>query len=123
MPNWQPNWNNVVWDWGAAAAAAQELRRMADRLDQSAEERRQLAGVAQAEWRGRYRDEFDVDLEKMLREAGNLAAELRAAADRIDRASEDARQEQARRERDRARWQQEKADEERRERERRRSRP
>jgi len=116
MPNWQPNWSNVIWNWGAASAAAQELRRMADDLDKSAHERRQLAGAAQAEWRGRFRDEFDADLGRMLNEAQGIAAELRAAAGQIEHASDLARSEQQHRERERERWQHEKRDEERRER-------
>lgn len=117
MPNWQPNWNNVIWDWGAASAAAQELRRMADRLDESAHERRQLAGAAQAEWCGRFREEFDADLAHMLSEAQSIAAELRSAAGQIDAASVRARAEQQHRERERERWRREKQEEERRERE------
>lgn len=122
MPNWQPNWQDVVWDWGAANQAINALRRAADMLDESAATRRQLAGQAQEEWRGKYRDQFDVRLAKMMQTANGLAAEYRAAAGRIARASEDARNEQNRRERDRERWHREKREEERRERERRRRR-
>ncbi|MCB9120424.1 MAG: hypothetical protein M9936_02485 [Caldilinea sp.] len=117
MPNWQPNWSDVIWNWGAASAASHELRRMADRLDESAQERRQLASAAQAEWRGRFRDEFDGDLAHMVGEAQNIAAELRAAAGQIDNASDRARAEQQHRERERERWRREKREEERRERE------
>jgi hypothetical protein len=117
MPNWQPNWKDVEWDWGAASAASGELRRVADRLDVSAHERLQLASTAQIEWRGRYREEFDVALQRMVREARNLAAELRAAAGQIDDASRRASEEQQHRLRDRERWWREKRDEERRERE------
>lgn len=119
MPNWSPNWNDVRWNWAAANAAADALRRGAAQLDNTTGVRRVYAGNAQTEWRGLFRDQFDGDLGWMVNNALSLAAEMRAAADRIDRASDDARQEQSRRERDRERWRQEKADEERRERERR----
>ncbi len=117
MPNWQPNWNNVVWDWGAANEAIAALHKAAGRLEASVGERQAAAGVAQREWRGRYREKFDVDLADLVRKALNLAAEYRSTAGRIASASEAARNEQNYRERERARWQQEKRDEERRERE------
>lgn len=117
MPNWQPNWNNVVWDWGAANEAIAALNRAAGRLEESAVERQRVAATAQVEWRGRYRQEFDGDLAELVRKAQSLAAELRATAGRIAAASEGARSEQSRREHERARWQREKREEERRERE------
>lgn len=117
MPNWQPNWSNVVWDWGAANEAIAALHRAAGRLEESVGERQRVASEAQAEWRGRYREEFDVDLADLVRKAQSLAAEFRATANRIAAASEAARSEQSHREHERERWHREKRDEERRERE------
>jgi hypothetical protein len=117
MPNWQPNWNDVIWDWGAANEAIGALQRAASRLDESVHERGLVAAEAQREWRGRYRDEFDVGLADLVRRAQSLAAELRTTASRIASASEAARSEQSYRERERDRWRREKQDEERRERE------
>ena len=117
MPNWQPNWNDVVWDWGAANEAIAALHRAAGRLDESVGERQRVAGEAQAEWRGRYREEFDVDLNDLVQRAHSLAAEFRSTAARIASASEAARSEQSYRERERERWRREKQEEERRERE------
>lgn len=114
MPNWQPNWNNVRWDWGAANAASAALRRSADKLDTFAHERSRVAGDAQREWRGRYRQEFDQQLQAMLNRSANLAAEMRHAAGRIDQASSRAWEEQRHRERERERWHREKREEERR---------
>lgn len=122
MPNWQPNWNNVRWDWGASDAASLALRRAADQLDQSTSERQRLAAQAQVEWRGRYRDEFDSDLARILAQGRNLATELRQAADRIQSAANRAHDEQRHREAERRRWHREREDEERRERARRRRR-
>ena len=119
MPNWQPNWNNVSWKWDAARAAASELRRTADRLDQTAHERQQVAAEAQLEWRGRFREEFDERLRDLLSRARSMAAEFRDVANRIDSASNRTYYEQRRRESERRRWQQEKREEEERERRRR----
>lgn len=117
MPNWQPNWNNVRWDWGAANEAASALRHAADRLDGTASERTGLARNAQAEWRGRYREQFDVELARILRRAHDLANECRDAAGRIAQASQRAWEEQKHRERERERWRREKEEEDRRRRE------
>ena len=119
MPNWQPNWNDVRWNWGAADEAIAALRRMADRLDQSAHERTRVADPAQRQWRGRYRNDFDHYLERLLQEARSRAGECRDAAGQVARASQAAAEEQHRREADRRRWWDEKREEERRERERR----
>ena len=119
MPNWQPNWNNVRWDWGAASAAASSLRRAADKLDATAQERQRAATEAQREWRGRYREEFDEQLRNMLRRATELAAEFRYMAHRIEQASQNAWAEQRHRESERRRWHSEKRKEEERERRRR----
>ena len=117
MPNWQPNWENVVWDWGAANEAIAALNRAAGRLEESVGERQRIAGEAQYEWRGHYREEFDIDLADLVRRAQSLAAEFRSTAGRIASASEAARSEQNYRERERERWRREKQEEERRERE------
>lgn len=119
MPNWQPNWENVVWNWGAANEAVASLQRAAGVLENSVYERGGFAAGAQREWRGRFREEFDLDLNRLSQQAQSLAAEYRALAGRIAAASEAARAEQSHRERERERWWNEKRDEEREERERR----
>jgi len=117
MPTWQPNSQNVRWDWGAADAAVAALRAAADKIEATLAERLRCAAEAQREWRGRYREEFDVELERIKVRARELAAEYRAAADRIRSASQRAYEEQRHREHERERWRREKEDEERRERE------
>ncbi len=119
MPNWQPNWNNVIWDWGAANEAIAALHRAASQLENSLSERGPVATAAQIEWRGRFREGFDQELARIVQRALSLAAEYRATAARIAAASAAARAEQEHRERERERWRREKADEERRDRERR----
>jgi membrane-bound lytic murein transglycosylase len=113
MPNWEPNWHDVKWDHGAAAEAAHALESAAASLDESAHRRRQVADQAREEWRGRKREEFDMQLDKMLRRAAELAAEFRAKASEICRADQRAFEEQRRRELERERWRHEKEMEER----------
>jgi len=112
MPNWTPNWNDVRWDWGAGDEAAAALRRAADKLGGTARERLRVAREAQAEWRGRYRDEFDVHLDRMVRQARELADEYRQVASRIASAGRRAYEEQRHREYERERWRREKRAEE-----------
>ena len=104
MPNWQPNWNDVVWNWGASDGAASALRHSADMLDQTSDERKYRSRAATAEWRGEYRDRFDQELAQILRRAHDLASEYRGVADRIVNAAQRARAEQRHREEERARW-------------------
>jgi len=121
MPSWQPNWNNVNWNHGAAGDAANELRRAADLLEETAARRKHAADTARREWRGRYRDEFDHNLDDMLRRARELAERMRHKAREIDDAGNRAREQQRHRERERERWHHEKREEERREEEQRKS--
>jgi uncharacterized protein YukE len=113
MPNWNPNWQDVRWNHGAAESAIASLRRAADMLDQTAADRVRVADEARAEWRGRYREQFDDQLGQTVRRAHELAGEYRDAANRIARADQCAYEEQRRRERDRERWRMEKEAEER----------
>jgi hypothetical protein len=112
VPSWQPNWENVRWNYAAADRAASELERTADALDRTSSARSQVADRATAEWRGAYRVRFDQQLLDTLGSAWQLAGSYRESAARIRQASQWARDEQARRERDRERWRQEKAQEE-----------
>ena len=112
MPNWQPNWDNVRWDDGAADSAVAALRHAADLLDDTAGDRERVANEARAEWRGRYRDEFEERFSGLASHARQLSAQYRDAAAQVVRASQSAQQEQRRREVERARWQMEKEAEE-----------
>jgi hypothetical protein len=109
VPNWQPNWQDVRWDWAAADRAASELERAAEELDRTSTARGQAAERATADWRGAYRAQFDAHLSATLGMAWHLAGEFRDAAGRIRQASLRASDEQASRVRARDRWRQEKA--------------
>lgn len=113
MPNWRPNPQNVRWDHAAASQAINALRRAADELERTANERRQAADQARTQWRGVHRTTFDIHLDQTIQRARALAQEYREAATRIMQANDRAREEQAQRLRDRARWQQEKEAEDR----------
>lgn len=113
MPSWEPNWDDVRWDHGAAQGAISALRQAADLLDGTADERARVARDATEQWRGRYREEFDDHLKQMLTRAHDLARQFRDKSDEIARADQGAYEEQRQRERDRERWRQEKEDEER----------
>jgi hypothetical protein len=117
MPNWQPNRNPVRWDHGAADQAVRALYRAADELDHVLAERQRAAGVATADWRGRYRLEFDTHLSSAIQRSRALADEYRAAARSISTAGQRASDEQRRRNDEVRRWEDERRDEERRERE------
>lgn len=112
MPDWQPNWNDVNWDHGAAEEAARELERLAAFLEETKHRRRQMADEARVEWRGRCREEFDGRLARTLKRASSLAAELRGKAAEIRAADRRAYEEERRRERARERWEHEKRMEE-----------
>ena len=72
------------------------MRSCAGLLDAQTDERLSFARLAQSEWRGRARDEFDRHLDRMVREAAGLVEALRAAANRLDAAAADAIAEQRR---------------------------
>jgi hypothetical protein len=109
VPNWQPNWQDVRWNYAAANLAAAELDRASDQLESTSNTRLQVSSAAATEWRGVYRRRFDQQVTASLRSAWQQAGEFRDAATRIRRATQWAREEQARREADRARWYREKA--------------
>ena len=113
MLDWEPNRANLEWNHAAAEAAIAALRRAADKLDQTTDQRERMAGEARAEWQGRYRQQFDSEHSGMAKRARQLAGEYRDAANRIVRASQAAWEEQRWRDAEVARWEAEKAAEER----------
>ena len=86
MPNWQPNWEDVRWNYAAADRAAAELDHAAGELEPTSDARRQVADASAAEWRGTYRRRFDQQLTETLRaawwQAGEFATLPRVSAAR-----------------------------------------
>lgn len=111
MPNWNPNWHDVRWNHRAAREAVEALRRAADELDRTTDERLLAAQHARAEWRGAHRETFDGGLQRLVADARDLAHAYREAAERIIQASQWACDEQRRRERERERWRRERDEE------------
>ncbi|NWF79927.1 MAG: hypothetical protein HXY37_07745 [Chloroflexi bacterium] len=102
MSRWnQSIWHDVRWDHPAAAEAAAALRRTADEIDRSLAEAGQARHEASSDWRGVYREFFDVWRTRLHAELNELAAACRRAAQAVDQASARAREEQARRVRER----------------------
>ena len=104
MPPVPPGLEPVPLDEAAAAAAIDACHRVAAAVDLAADARHAAAVVAQREWRGPARDDFDVALAAVQREATDLAADLRATAGSIGRAVDAVRAENARRAAAREQW-------------------
>lgn len=111
MPTWQPNWEDVDFDYEAAWAAIAECHSAAGALDTG------FTGFAAAvsaletdgAWVGAYRLDFDDARAIVATDAGATADELRTLAGAIEDAIYEAASEQAHRERERERWHEEKA--------------
>jgi hypothetical protein len=91
-------------DEAAAAAAIDACQRVAANVDHAAEVRHDTAVVAQREWRGPARDDFDVGLAAVQGEALDLAVDLRLTAGAIAAAVAAIRAENARRAAEREQW-------------------
>ena len=109
MPSWQPNWEDVRFDYAGAEEAAQEC----DECAQFISGRHAVLGPplaeARVEWRGVHRQRFDDETAALDRDADLLTDELRMTAAQIRAEAEEARIEQHRRELDRERWVEESA--------------
>lgn len=114
MPNWHPNWQDVRWNHDAANRAIAALRRIAEELERTAQERMAAARLASGDFRGPHADTFEAHVAEVHGRAHALAAYYREAAGRIAQASERARAEQLRRVQQRDRWRREWEDERRR---------
>jgi uncharacterized protein YukE len=107
MPNWQPNWQDVRWNFAASDEAIASLRQMAHSLTEVIGQVASAAARASEEWAGPKRDEFDIQLRSLKDEAHGLADCCEGAASQVVSSSERARQEQRRREEERRRWERE----------------
>ena len=112
MPAWQPNWEDVRFDYTGAEEAAAECDGCAGFLRGRHAVLGPPMAEARVEWRGVHRQRFDDEMEAMDRDADLLTDELRMTAARIRAEADEARMEQHARELARERWYQEKAQEE-----------
>lgn len=113
MPAWEPPWDDVTFDFGAAAHAERTLLESAAFLDDRHVALDAALVAARHDWQGPMRAAFDRAHERHERIAWLLVGELRITATRIAVAAQEARDEQARREAARRLWWEELAAEQR----------
>ena len=109
MPNWQPKWDDVMFDHEEASEAISLCR---GALATLADRHAVLQGpyeMACVNWRGVKRYRFDAEWSAMHSHAEAVAEQLRAHIIRLSHESESALVEQRHRENERARWFREKA--------------
>lgn len=104
MPNWQPNWNDVQWDFNAANNAIKHLEKTAAELQYLALRRTTAAESATLFWYGGYRRQFDTYLNEMLLRSNALIGKLKNSAEQIRQANAAAEAEQKQREYERSLW-------------------
>jgi hypothetical protein len=106
VPNWQPNWTDVVFDHGKAQSAVDACNQAAGALDTV------LAGfdganvtlTTNGEWQGRYRADYDREAPAIATDGQDTRRALRQLAQAITDAMGEARREQAHRVSERERW-------------------
>ena len=111
MPNWQPNWVDVQFDYQAAYEAISSCYGCIAFLESRGEALGPPTQRATREWRGRHRDEFEVQHARLERIAQDLIAQLRAIIRSTQLEIEAAQAEQHRRVAERLRWEQEEREE------------
>lgn len=109
MPNWQPNWEDVRFDHGAATGAATELRATSRRIRDLCHLRGEAQRTDLHGWVGPARIEWQRRFLASQREGQALADACDREAGRIEAAAEAARTEQRARERQRESWYRERA--------------
>lgn len=112
MPDWTPNWSNVVFDHAAAADAAEACRSASRSIASVTGTAGGARGDAVADWSGAYRDDFDAEEPVVLEDLEETRTDLIGLAAAIESGASQARAEQTRREQDRDRWRREQASEE-----------
>ena len=104
MPNWQPNWSDVTFDYQAAYSAIANCYGCVACMESRAHGIVPVRAQAVREWRGRYRAEFDVESSRLDRIGVDVVAQLHAAAHGIQLEIEAAEAEQRFRVAERGRW-------------------
>lgn len=104
MPNWQPNWADVQFDYQAAYEAISTCYGCIAFLESRHQALDPAKERATREWRGRHRDEFDADALRLERVADDVVNQLHASVRVIQGDVWAAQTEQRFRESDRVRW-------------------
>ena len=112
MPSWQPYWSDVVFDYGAAEAAASGLDRAAAQVRESYDSSSREDQRRSREWMGGHRRSFERDFGGCTESASGDIDAFRFDAARIRNAAAAARYEQWHREQSREQWRREAAAEE-----------
>jgi hypothetical protein len=118
VPDWQPNWDDVVFDHAKAQAAVDECRLAAGALTTVVDglDGAHASVGTDSAWQGVFRDDYDTEQPLVRADAVATRDALTTLAGDITQAMTDASAEQSRRVADRVRWQAE-ADQERADRE------
>jgi uncharacterized protein YukE len=104
MPGWNPNWQDVRFNYAAAAEYVETCRTTANGMEMWQKGRDRNARTARRDWGGPHRDTFDHERREINRQTEQLIDELRQSERSVRRAAEAARGEQLQREWDRSRW-------------------
>jgi hypothetical protein len=104
MPAWQPNWNDVTFDFAAAEAAIVECRLAREVLQTRDTVLSGPLAQAREQWRGAKRIEFDETEAALGRDVDRLIDELRDAEQSLYADIAQANNEQTVRVRARAKW-------------------
>jgi hypothetical protein len=107
MPNWQPNWENVTYDFAAADDAIADCRACIGFMEQREVVLGPPRRKATEQWRGRYREEFDRETLHLEGLANQVIHELHDSIRAISNETDAARNEQHRRVLERLRWEDE----------------
>jgi PP-loop superfamily ATP-utilizing enzyme len=112
MPAWQPNWNDVVYDFEGAEDAIVRARACRRVLEDRPGTLAAALDAAREQWRGAKRVEFDLEEEHLARRNLELIDQLDLAERRVRLEIDEAHAEQARRVAERERFWQELREEE-----------
>lgn len=103
-PNWQPDWDDVRFDHGAASEAVAECRQAINTLNSVGHAHARAAMDAQSDWSGSASDRFSEQRTLVEAAIEGAVEALQDAIDAIQRAATAATNQQAARVESRRRW-------------------
>ncbi len=104
MPTWQPNWEDVTYNYGEAREAIAACHRALSLLAERGFALAQPRANALEQWEGGKRVDFDAAWDALERRAQTVGDELRATIDRVQGEIDAADLDQRGRESERDRW-------------------